>query len=288
MERLIRKRGFAKPKMSRKIRLLHNIYAWMRIVSESTHVIERSTERPRIVPAIVDETQADASLDDFLQLEPCHELAQDIHLAAPSDDSENMYMQIYGVPETWLRLVSQATRLANIMDRLQPRQRRADAEALAALQPRISQLEDAVHAFHRRYKTMPSTSPHDQMLQALSSGLTIFFHRRVRDGPAHFIQDSVDHVLESLDGFNAALSRKGLLGPGTAWPCFIAGSEAESEGQRRRFTEWLERAFNTSGWRGYQVSLNILREVWNEKDRGMNGSTWVSICRSTKQWPLLC
>ena len=38
MERLISWRGLTKPSISRRARLLHNIYAWMRIVSESLNV----------------------------------------------------------------------------------------------------------------------------------------------------------------------------------------------------------------------------------------------------------
>lgn len=289
MEHLIRTRGLKKPKMSRRVRLLHNIYAWMRIVSESTHVIERSCERRQVLStASVEECQEDATLDNFLQLEPWYENAQDIHLATSNDDAENMYMEIYGVPETWLRLVSQITRLANIMDRLRPRQNRMDAEYLAALQPNISQLEDAVGAFHDRYRIVPQPSPHDHMVQALSSALVIFFHRRVRDGPSHLLQNSVNKVLKSLHAFDASLSENRILCPGTAWPAFIAGSEADSEDQKQQFAAWLEKAFKNSGWRGYEISLEIMREVWRARSSIVGGSTWVQVCRRTSRWPLLC
>lgn len=289
IERLIRTRGLTKPKVSRRVRLLHNVYAWMRIVSESTHVIERSSERQQIiVETSVEENREDASLDNFLQLEPWHMGAEDIHLSNSKEDAENMYMQIYGVPETWLRLVSQVTRLANIMDRLEPRQKRADAELLAALQPKASQLEDAISSFHDRYEKVAGTTPHSRMLRALSSGLVIFFYRRIRDLSSHLMQDNVAHVIESLRAFDLTLDQCGLLGPGTAWPAFIAGSEAFAEPQREQLQTWLETAFRKSGWRGYQLSIEILRDVWSRRDKGESGATWVGVCRERKQWPLLC
>nr|RBQ95924.1 hypothetical protein FVER53263_08468 [Fusarium verticillioides] len=169
MERLISWRGLTKPRISRRARLLHNIYAWMRIVSESlnvyldeNHAIEapfRTTTSRSINP--------DMTLDNFLHLEPRKLHGQktkrdikDIHLADASQDHENMYMQIYGVPETWLSLVSQITRLANVIDRLST-SKKSDAEALMALQPRASYLENAVCLFRSRHSenTTMSASP---------------------------------------------------------------------------------------------------------------------------------
>ncbi|KAF5680040.1 transcription factor ARG81 [Fusarium heterosporum] len=173
MERLISWRGLTKPSISRRARLLHNIYAWMRIVSESlnvyrdeNHAIETPFARPntnssrtQTASVPVQSINPDMTLDNFLHLEPrkLHGQTQrrdikDIHLADASQDQENMYMQIYGVPETWLSLVSQITRLANVMDRLSA-SRKSDAEALMSLQPRASYLENASQISARRNTT---------------------------------------------------------------------------------------------------------------------------------------
>ncbi|KAG8664609.1 hypothetical protein FPOAC2_10275 [Fusarium poae] len=119
MERLISWRGLTKPSISRRARLLHNIYAWMRIVSESlnvfhdeNHAIEtpftRSNANASKTAAVpVQSINPDMTLDNFLHLEPRKLHGQkikrdikDIHIADASQDHENMYMQIYSVPET--------------------------------------------------------------------------------------------------------------------------------------------------------------------------------------------
>ncbi|ENH75526.1 Arginine metabolism regulation protein II [Fusarium oxysporum f. sp. cubense race 1] len=282
MERLISWRGLTKPSISRRARLLHNIYAWMRIVSESlnvyldeNHAIEtpfRTTTSRSINP--------DMTLDNFLHLEPRKLHGQktkrdikDIHLADASQDHENMYMQIYGVPETWLSLVSQITRLANVMDRLSA-SKKSDAEALMALQPRASYLENAVCLFRSRHNesttmsaspSAPGGTPHMHMVRALASALVIFFYRRIRNVNPLVLQDSVNDVVESLHAFDEALERNNLLGPGTAWPAFIAGAEARAR-QRRDIEEWLDKGFGRSGFESYRASKEVLVEVWRRRD----------------------
>lgn len=344
MERLIRTRGLQKSKLSRRARLLHNIYAWMRIVSESTKTFH--DEAPVLDPIGIndgwvtaqdhipahDQSQAgiaslrptissaeelrkvypEITLDNFLHLEPLQlhpdttsdniindemtDTNKDIHLATSLQDQEDMYMQIYGVPETWLRLVSQITRLANVMDRLAPNESQLDAIKMAALQPKASYLEEAVCAFKARYygqyeQDLNTEKPHVHMVRALRPALMIFFYRRIRNINPMLLQESVDEVMEALQGFDDALSRNKLLGPGTAWPAFIAGAEATKPERRAQFSSWLNRAYTKSGWKGYCVSSEVLCEVWRHQDVDANtsrSSTWVDVCRVNRRWPLLC
>ncbi|KAJ4117512.1 hypothetical protein NW768_010875 [Fusarium equiseti] len=311
MERLISWRGLTKPSISRRARLLHNIYAWMRIVSESlnvyrdeNHAIEtpftlpNTTNKSATVP--VQSINPDITLDNFLHLEPRKKARRDIkdiHLADTSQDHENMYMQIYGVPETWLSLVSQITRLANVMDRLSAR-KKSDAEALMALQPRASYLENAVCLFRSRHSvespespTAPGGTPHMHMVRALASALVIFFYRRIRNVNPLVLQDSVNDVVNSLHAFDEALERNNLLGPGTAWPAFIAGAEARGR-QRMDIAEWLDKGFSRSGFESYRSSKEVLTEVWRRRDcaDGMPSGdvcTWMEVCRDLHRWPLV-
>lgn len=67
------------------------------------------------------------NLDDFLHFEPHQqetdsssretgrEILHDIHLKQDQGISDSTFMMLYGVSETWLSLVSQTTRLANLM-----------------------------------------------------------------------------------------------------------------------------------------------------------------------------
>lgn len=216
---------------------------------------------------------------------------QEIHLADSMQDRDNMYLQIYGVPETWLRLVSQITRVANVLDRIATK-KEVDAETFIAVQPRVTELENAVCLFRSRHETDSenvASTPHAHMVGALSSALVIFFYRRIRSIHPLVLQDSVDKVIEYLHAFDASLEQSGLLGPGTAWPAFIAGAEAMSEKQRRSITAWLDRGLGKSGFEGYRTSKEVLSEVWRRNQAGDAGtfSTWMSVCREMGKWPLL-
>lgn len=339
MERLIRTRGLTKPKISRRARLLHNVYAWMRIVSESTHVINEEAQFSTSTTALpsssssnsgaeveavrprrqkrgpVRTINSDINLDNFLQLEQRHlhtetkevdkekteTSLRDIHFLKTTQPEDNMYMQIYGVPENWLSLVSQITRLANVMDRLALVGRKADAEILVSLQPKASFLENAVCLFRSRHHlsskdaedmgAADAVTPHTHMVRALSSALIIFFYRRIRNANPLVLQDSVNQVITSLHEFDKALEQKNLLGPGTAWPAFIAGAEAMSRTQRHEILTWLRKGSARSGFDGYKTSEEVLLETWKRRDAAggaTNCATWMDVCKSMKRWPLLC
>ncbi|KAB8238720.1 transcription factor domain-containing protein [Aspergillus alliaceus] len=273
MERLARLRGLTKLAVSRRAHLLHSIYAWMRIVSESTNMsvgMGTSSAGPVIQPrantALLRAVNLELTLDSFLHHEASSAAREDpqssigdIDLTRSPRDQGNMYMQIYGVSEAWLTLVSQITRLANFMDRLSPNQKEDDAVTLASLLLKASSLEEAVCSFNVHHNmSMPKTTksylceslentPHVHMVRALSAALAIFFYQRIRNVNL-ILQESVNHVSEALYAFDLALEERNLLGPGTAWPAFIAGAEAMTKQRRDRFTAWLDRAFSKSGW----------------------------------------
>jgi arginine metabolism regulation protein II len=326
MERLIRYRGLTKQVISRRARLLHNVYAWMRIISESTNLLHdehqssKSTEAPAAEDCFTTELPAESSslhnsreasargLDDFLYLEEYRTRANhnttmhrdssegqlDLHLTNPLVERDGMCMQIYGVPETWLRLVSQTTRLANMLDKLNPSISETDFKVFARLQTTSATLENAVCAFRERFQPPPpAASPHEHMVRALGAALVIFFYRRIRNIRPLMLQESVTQVIASLHAFDAALEQYSMPGPGTAWPAYMAGAEAMRQPQRQAITAWLDKAHLKTGWKGYSTSQRVLNELWKRRDEALgNGShelaTWVGVCKDLQCWPLLC
>lgn len=139
-ERLVRLRGIAKHKASRRARLLHHVYTWQRIIGESTFVlhnhknavlqgkIESTFQSNTPVPVIgsceasqeVHTSPEHSQLDDFLRIQAhgsdsdddagAHKDNEtglrDIHLEDTRTWSNTMYMDIYGIPEVWLSYVS--------------------------------------------------------------------------------------------------------------------------------------------------------------------------------------
>ena len=295
----------------------------MRIVSESTNVSHGDPRFSELVEVTTSEkcfTEPSADvlphhslqevsakgLDNFLYLveykaQPLHgtdtdpksaEGQLDIHLTSPLVDRDGMCMQIYGVPETWLRLVSQTTRLANLLDKMNPGESGADYQVFTRLQVTSATLESAVCAFQERFQVpAQDASPHEYMVRALSAALVIFFYRRVKRIRPLMLQESVTQVIASLHAFDFALQQHNMPGPGTAWPAFMAGAEAMYQPQRQAITVWLDKANARSGWKGYTTTQRILDELWKRKDTLVGSHelpTWVEVCRDLRCWPLLC
>lgn len=345
-ERLLRIRGLAKRTISRKARMLHHVYTWLRIVGESTYVLHdynswesliekthpqhsRMSKEPRSCFG-VSRSGHNARLDDFLRLDAVQGDGDtdfeepkdretglmDIHLEDPREDSESLYLQIYGVPETWLTLVSQTTRLANVIDTIKLSGIPKNVTIMESLERRKERLENMVCSFASTSsskstaiqseevdeETPSQDKPIDCMIRALNAALVIFFYRRIRNVNPWILQVHVDDVIQALQDFDDALAARNLAGPGTVWPAFMAGCEALTEARRGKLRHWIEKGFISSGFAAFKVAQETMVEVWNQrdaavgnkkspststgKDRG-TGITWMDISREKRLWLML-
>ncbi|KAJ5247958.1 hypothetical protein N7524_011918 [Penicillium chrysogenum] len=145
-ERLLRFRALSKQRISQKLRLLINVYVWLRLIGESTYVLHSYTPTGSFINNLNMHCEVQAPnagekltayiaergrrIDDFLHLqnsegdlnidEPkdCRMDVPDIHLHDSRKSTGSLCQQVYGMPETMLSLVSQTTRLANVMETL--------------------------------------------------------------------------------------------------------------------------------------------------------------------------
>lgn len=257
-------------------------------------------------------------LDDFLRLELHQEDSDleieqvkeprvslhDIHLEDSRENPDTMYTDIYGISETWLSLLSQATRLANKMDAVKACNS-CDATILNALQRRAARLEDMICSFAARFaprSTAPSRAPNNHMHRALNSALVIFFYRRIKDVNAWILQSHVEDVISALEEFDASLTEKAGEGPGTPWPAFMAGCEAVTSAKREILLKWIEKGAATTGFSCYDTAKELLLEVWNRRDEpvdggstgsratrrggrlGQSSATWIDVSRDKQMW----
>lgn len=259
-----------------------------------------------------------ARLDDFLRIErdEDHEVEMeepkdkevglhDIHLQDPRQYSDTMYLQIYGLPETWLSLLSQTTRLANVKDML-----RLDSNMQKSISKRTARLEDMICTFASNTTSLPNEltttlPPTQYMLRALKSALVIFFYRRIRDLNPLILQSHVDDVINALRHFDLSLGQMNLQGPGTAWPAFVAGCEASLGSRRDTLLKWIEKAFWKTGQNCYRAAREMMQKVWARRDQEAasprstrtsrtkskeppQATTWIELSREEKQWVILC
>ncbi|KAI1629157.1 arginine metabolism regulation protein II [Exophiala viscosa] len=317
-ERLLRLRGLAKRNISRKARQLHHVYTWMRIIEESTYVL-RNFQKVGPNTAIgtsrhfAKEPRRDLNnagrgdpqyqpgpnprLDDFLRFEPgssdndVEDMTQkdrevglhDIHLEDTREFAETMYLDLYGIPETWLSLVSQTTRLANVMDSLNVNKDRRDVEFIELLERRKQRLENMVCSFAAMgpQTIEQSTSsgnigtmdaPRHHMVRALNAALVILFYRRIRKVNAWILQEHVDNVIRALKDFEMSCQRANIEGPGSPWPAFLAGCEALNLAQREYLLGYLDRASAMTGFARLETARICMIEVWRRRDESTGGS----------------
>jgi arginine metabolism regulation protein II len=348
-ERLLRVKGLAKRDISRRCRLLHHVYSWIRIVGESTYVIHEyqnygpvidnmsaahkagrlQGSREKQTTDLQAKSGHNARLDDFLRLEPhlsdsdldIDEIKEheggihDIHLEDSRQFRGTMY-HIYGISETWLSLVSQTTRLANILD-ASKYGKETDVRFMEFLQKRAGRLENIICSFALKdprsddednLAVSPGQRPsNNYMLRAMNSALVILFYRRIRNVNPLILQGHVDSVVQSLRGFDTAIASQNIQGPGSAWPAFIAGCEALSRRHRNFFISWLDKGFEKCGLEQFNMPRRIMKEVWERQDEptplldpGSGSSsnsrpvkaasyhcTWVDVCREKNTWVIL-
>ena len=335
MEYLIRLRGLIKPQVSRRARLLHCMYTWIRILTESTLVIHkeihhtapckvlwsrrldmaemsRLAQRKAAIPPF-DESRR---LDDFLRVTPAESDRNinahgpkdlntnigDIHLTDPRIDPEELHSVVNGVSETWLSLLSQTTRLANVMDQLNNGSSVMTAERQLALHRRSLHLENLICALTSgSLLASDGDEPKTHMLRALNSALVIYFYRRVRRVSPCILQGHVTQVIDDLHKWDEALAKNDIIGPGTAWPAFMAGCEAMKTEDRQSLIQWLDHASFESGFLYYSTARSIMEEVWEKRDSfaasinlsqndviGQMSFGWAELSRQNLHWLVLC
>ncbi|KAL4802442.1 fungal-specific transcription factor domain-containing protein [Aspergillus unguis] len=319
-EYIVRVRGLPKRRISQKARLLHHVYTWLRLVGESTYVLHDYSPSNSFIEALSSKFQRSDTakhsnepnprLDDFLRLEAhdadsdlnindpkdAHTGLYDIHLQDSRSFSDTLYKQVYGIPETWLSLLSQTTRLANVMETFRIVQITAGTASLAAwetLHRRSVRLENLICSCDVALTREPS-KPHGYMLQAVNAALVIFFYRRVRQVHPAIMAAHVDSVIASLNEFTAALPQGERSGPGAAWPVFIAGCEALTPSRREAVLAWIDGAISNWGPAGFSAARDIMVNLWRRQDehletnRGEPMPTWTTFVKEQQIWPLFC
>lgn len=309
------------------------MYTWLRILGESTFVLHDYGLSYSCLENLGSSSRAQAShgtntsnttiaseanprLDDFLRLEnqnsdndlnidePKDHAAgyNDIHLHDSRSFPDHLYKQIYGIPETWLSLLSQTTRLANVLEAFRVARssgRSVSMNAWEKLHRRSMRLENMVCSLNlrgargRAAEPLPTSRPHACMLEALNEALMIFFYRRIREVHPAVLQGHVDKVINALESCNT-FSDDEQMGPGTAWPVFIAGSEALTSARREAVMRWLDNASSKCGFTNFGIARDLMIKVWYRQDehlvtnKGDPMLSWIEVAKEERIWPLFC
>lgn len=309
-ERVIRLRGLTKLVKSRRVRLLHHCYAYIRIFHESLSTSPiQSQSRLRIMSAVEKSginIQGQDNLSfrlnswedlekKFRESKSQEEGENDLHLSNPGHWPATMYPEIFGMPETWMALLSQTIRLGNEKEMSEI----ADLSGVLTLKEFSARAKD-LEKYILRWEA-PSDSmaidyevqigsqdvdsddvPLESMLSALRHALAIYFYRRIRDVEPEVLQFKVKAVRDCIFACKQIACTNGRFLNGLMWPAFIAGCEALDEELQQSFSDWFQLCMRDSGHLLFQRMHQIMQRVWEERRQDRRSSiSWVRLLRST-------
>ncbi|PYI28159.1 C6 transcription factor [Aspergillus indologenus CBS 114.80] len=306
-ENWVRFRGLPKPRKSRKVRLLHHCYVYLRIFHESTSVLPPVPTDGEIDHASPEATvgsiassrsfrlrQWEGRLDQRMEeLKEPHQGENDLHLEIPGRWDSTMYPQVFGLLEPPFFLLSQVTRLGNERDladagssgsTLDFKQFNARARSLerciSAWRPPplavdVNGTSDAIERGNSRRSS--------QLSSVLHKALLIFFYRRIYDVDPMILQDKAWQVREALGEYeegNEEQAGSSRVAAPFLWAAFIAACEAIDPTLQSWFVRWFESAGQRSSVGVFEHALGAIRLVW-ERQRQNTGNTasWPQILR---------
>lgn len=301
-EKFIRLRGLHKRK-SRKRRLLHHCYAFMRLLHESLFMMTTdSLQRIHVRLAVESSGLVIAGSDSpIFRLSPWRNLIQkmlevknpeegenDLHLEHPGFYSATMYPEIYGLPEEWLVMLSQVIRLGNERD---PQQEGANHLSLKEFTVRAKDLEQCIINWQRPPAEMFCSNANvtnidervlQPLLDALHQALIIYFYRRIYDIDASMLQKRVEKVRDHLTQCDEADSGRIRYTSVFMWPAFIAACEATDTNLQIPFNRWFEDCVIQSGQSSFDHMYSTVKQVWHERDRNHGSSvSWLDFMKNS-------
>lgn len=302
-EKFICVNGFKQSTLSPKRRALHHCYAYMRIMAETTSITDSlsvdlasTSISPDEDPACTDfRIYPDIAFsENIMAMEKDPSVAQrDLHLAIPGRWSLTLFPKMYGVPESFLMLLSQAIRLANERDLSMLTDRGEGMLNLKDFWIRAKALEKGIHLLLSSCAAGDMPTLEDSLVgisnsraQTMYTALLIFFHRRIYDLDASLLEREVDTVRESL--IRIQQEEAGCNDGNTAtliWPAFIAACEAVTLETQLFFSSWFDSCHTMRGLVNVSLAKQIFETIWAKRqEAGPYGETcsWPEVLRAKK------
>ncbi|KKF95609.1 Arginine metabolism regulation protein II [Ceratocystis platani] len=273
-ELFISVRGISKAIKSRKVKLLHCIYLYLRIIEESTFIL--------CVGRDVDQ-QCGTNIE--------HGLFEDPRVLGLKSGL-SVFAEIYGIPGELLSYVSRITFLANeahLVERISP-----DFTVTFNLQDACQKLETEICEWE--YATEPqgaqqagpvpsavklSIMPH--LIIAFHSAVLIFFYRRIRKVHPLMLQHWVNQTIAELELYEYEQHNFSIVSSGIVWPLFIAGAEAMGEPLQARFLKTLYENAESTGMWNFGRAADILKALWEYRQSSNQPLfTWMDFVRERR------
>ncbi|KAL2834134.1 hypothetical protein BJY01DRAFT_84314 [Aspergillus pseudoustus] len=300
-EYLIRTRGLPKLHKSLKVRSLHHVYTFLRIMAESTcgcALLDICPDRPSAsllsMEPSSDSLRSFRVANDILDADIDITLAKsnkigynDIHLEVMGQWDDTLFPDIYGIPESLMTLLSQVIRLANEQELLHRGDPAVNARIAGDLKRRARVLEQYIlswepSAAHNlttikngRNTTTASrnlTATHF-MVQAMHQALVLFYYRRIPNISALILQDTVRNCLDCLKSYDEArvVEEGGTAAPpynhdpAILWPGFVAACEALDPDLQSGLLDWLVATGHRTSLGPFSAAVGTAQCVWKAR-----------------------
>ncbi|KXJ84649.1 fungal-specific transcription factor domain-domain-containing protein, partial [Microdochium bolleyi] len=273
--RLISQARTWKLKYSNKARSLHRIYFYLRAIYESTAVWSPSHPSSQLdatdltVPELTHWLNSDmlqqvggGGSNNSNNKNNSRALPSARRTAADTSTRMNTYECIYGVPQSLLVLLWDATRLINDLVGVRDETRSPVIPDDLSGGPRFDIIYQTTVAFH--------------------NALIIYFAQNIRFLGHRFLQPYVEAVLKSIEAIERIKAEVHILAAPLYWPAFIAASEAFQDQLQERFRRWYDHV-EMYGIAAVRTGITVLLEVWRAGPARGNALTsqWRDVVRRT-------
>ncbi|KAI9373283.1 fungal-specific transcription factor domain-containing protein [Aspergillus egyptiacus] len=276
IEQIITIYGIPKPQKSRKVKMLHSIYLYLRVLTQGAHIYDRGVGVRLLENQFEPQPssfQPSPAWDILLQESTCLNDSLKLDLLQGLAPSKSTFEQIYSLPESLFRLIMETSELEGEVERVRGRQRTTDHDAFAE---NVKKLEERVCEWGYYYTE--TTYPSDPMgtpplkerfpyhlTQAIYTALVIYFYRAVRDVNAFLLQPYVQKTIYHLLEYEKHKEEHEDKSSDICWPGFVAGCEATTPESRRQISEWLEKSALSNGMLMFKVALHAVQKVWEAR-----------------------
>ncbi|KAL4926833.1 Zn(II)2Cys6 transcription factor [Aspergillus undulatus] len=267
--------GIPKVQKSRKVKMLHSIYVYLRVLTEGTRIHSQSLANDSSESHPLDAGSCSDSepttwellMGELINTYDTLNLDLMQCLAPPKSTFE----QIYSIPDSLFKLILGTTQLASEVERIRHRRRKnTDHDAFAE---KVKEHEDRICEWDDYYKQ--TTYPGDpigtpplkerfpyHLTQAIYTALIIYFYRSVRDVNVIALQPYVQQTIYHLREYDKHKEKHKDRSSDMCWPAFIAGCEAITSQSRQQISEWLEKSTRSNGVLMFTVALKAIQKVW--------------------------
>ncbi|RMJ07776.1 hypothetical protein CDV36_012626 [Fusarium kuroshium] len=294
-ELFISLRGAPKVNKSRKVKLLHSIYLFLRVIEESTYMYPPE-KQPFTSLSHAPETMLFPSLRTHSlclgrDLDESCGMAFEFGLFGGLENQENpaFFREIYGFPQELLSFISRATFLANQIS--MHRRRFPELSMTAELEHHCTVLEGEICSWKNNsddaegdaddpIAAFANRAIMSHLITAFHCAVLIFFYRRVRQLHPFLLQPFVEKTITNLEAFEQEQRNFSLVNCGIVWPGFIAGAEAVDLELQARFYKRLQDCSRSSGMHNFGFAAEFLQDFWALRgQKGNENMTWMDMVR---------